>query len=150
MVEIIRARTKRTSKSKGLIGDIELDEKRSSPEWESPQSAYTWTSTADRGVDYDFPRMVRFMGYGFGFAPISVLPSVLWLMIVVYVVWIFRCAFPCDWIWTCFIENFCWSNYHVSNRSCCILYLYDYCRRRWSESIEAQVHGGTQTPCERP
>lgn len=77
MVETIRSRSKPISLSKSIkdTGDIELDEKTPSPGlvggWESPRSSFISTS-AERHVDFDFPRMIRFMGYGFCFAPIAV------------------------------------------------------------------------------
>lgn len=76
MLEIIRERSKAIAKSKDKIGDIELRGKTPSPEWDSPRSsasAFTW-SAVERPIFYDFPRMIRFMGYGFCFAPISVSP----------------------------------------------------------------------------
>lgn len=51
--------------------EIELDEKPvggGSPRWER-DSEFGYS----RGVDFDFPRMIRFMGYGFLFAPIAVM-----------------------------------------------------------------------------
>jgi hypothetical protein len=88
MIEVIRARTKAIATKKMFekdIGDIELNEKTPSPISESPgnKSTFGWT-TLERPVHYDFPRMIRFMGYGFCFAPISVRPPPLfgyWLMV---------------------------------------------------------------------
>jgi hypothetical protein len=73
MVEVIRARGKAAAKLKDgvTIGEIELDEKSGSPGWESPRGSFAWTG-AERPVDFDFPRMIRFMGFGFCFAPVSV------------------------------------------------------------------------------
>jgi hypothetical protein len=71
MVEIIRTRGKAGPRSKDdtTVGDIELDEKSPTP---SPaRSGFTGTG-AERPFDYDFPRMIRFMGYGFCYAPIAV------------------------------------------------------------------------------
>ena len=56
-------------------GEIELDEKHmyspgGSPRWESERGEFGWR--VERGIDFDFPRMIRFMGYGFFFAPIAV------------------------------------------------------------------------------
>src|SRR5579859_2993700 len=76
MVEVIRARGKMAVKLKDgvILGqDIELDQKNGSPALDSPRGSFTW-SNSERGVDYDFPRMIRFMGYGFCFAPIAVHP----------------------------------------------------------------------------
>jgi hypothetical protein len=71
MVEIIRARSKSPKiKDTVLIGDIELDEKTPSPTWESSKG-FAW-NTIERPFGFDFPRMIRFMGYGFCFAPIAV------------------------------------------------------------------------------
>jgi hypothetical protein len=71
MVEIIRARAKAAAKSKNMP-DLELDEKTPGSPWESTRSATMPFTNAERPIDYDFPRMIRFMGYGFLFAPISV------------------------------------------------------------------------------
>ena len=76
MIEVIRARGKAAAKLKHgvLIGEIELDEKGGSPGWDSPRaSSFAWTS-AERPLEYDFPRLIRFMGFGFFWAPVSVLP----------------------------------------------------------------------------
>jgi hypothetical protein len=72
MVEVIRARGKQIAKLKDgtMVGEIELDEKGASP---SPRGSFAWTSS-ERPVDFDFPRLIRFMGFGFCFAPISVCP----------------------------------------------------------------------------
>lgn len=82
MVETIRLRGKMAAKLKDLMppvvataGEIELDEKHilspgGSPRWESERGEFGWR--VERGIDFDFPRMIRFMGYGFFFAPISV------------------------------------------------------------------------------
>jgi hypothetical protein len=124
MVEVIRARAKAAAKLKdGIINrEIELDEKSGSPGWESPRG-FTWSNT-DRPIDFDFPRMIRFMGFGFFYAPISVL-SVYCGLIVVYLVWVFRFAFACERIWTCFIANAGGSGVYVAYWSCCILHLYE-------------------------
>ena len=76
MVELIRARSKAIAKTKDSFVDLELREKTPSPGWDSPKSsgsAFTWSAVEQRIV-YDFPRMIRFMGYGFCFAPLSVVP----------------------------------------------------------------------------
>ena len=67
-------------------------------------------------------------------------------LIVVYLVWIFRGSFPCYRVWTCTIENFCRSGLYVSCWSCCILYIHDSCRRRWSESNQTKIQGCTDSP----
>ena len=69
MIELIRARSKVAAKPKDT-GDLELNEKTPSAGWEPSRSA-TFT-TGEGPFDYDFPRMIRFMGYGFCFAPIAV------------------------------------------------------------------------------
>ena len=74
-VETIRARAKAAAKSKdtAVLDEIEMNEKTPSPGRESPGGrTLAWTS-AERPVEFDFPRMIRFMGYGFLFAPIAVL-----------------------------------------------------------------------------
>jgi hypothetical protein len=86
-VELIRLRRKALQKNKDLLGvdgAIELREKSPSPAlgWgeASPRlstSSASWNA-ADRRVDFDFPRMIRFMGYGFFFAPIAVVPFTRW------------------------------------------------------------------------
>lgn len=72
MVELIRTRARAAAKLKNSAGsgDIELNEKSGSPGWESPR-LYT-RMNADRPIDYDFQRMIRFMGYGFLFSPVVV------------------------------------------------------------------------------
>lgn len=83
MVETIRLRAKMAAKLKDLMpppgiggaGEIELDEKHlhspgGSPRWESERGEFGWR--VERTIDFDFPRMIRFMGYGFFFAPIAV------------------------------------------------------------------------------
>jgi hypothetical protein len=73
-VETIRARAKAAAKAKDtvVLDEIEMNEKTPSPGRESPGGrTLTWTS-AERPVDFDFPRMIRFMGFGFLYAPISV------------------------------------------------------------------------------
>ena len=75
MVELIRARKKAAIKLREgvLNGEIELEgEKQSSPAWDSPRNSSSWNSAIDRPIDFDFPRMIRFMGYGFFFAPVAV------------------------------------------------------------------------------
>jgi protein Mpv17 len=91
-VETIRARAKAAAKSKdaAVLDGIEMNEKTPSPGRDSPAGrgagSFTWTS-AERPVEFDFPRMIRFMGYGFLFAPIAVLAP----------------RFPCiDWKYTWF------------------------------------------------
>jgi hypothetical protein len=77
MVELIRARSKAAVKLREgvLNGEIELDgEKQQSGGWESPRGSFSWNSAIDRPIDFDFPRMIRFMGYGFLFAPVAVFP----------------------------------------------------------------------------
>ena len=81
MVELIRLRRRALRKSKDLVdhdSDIELREKSVSPGFglgvASPRlstGSGSWNA-AERGVYFDFPRMIRFMGYGFFFAPIAV------------------------------------------------------------------------------
>jgi len=75
MVELIRARNKASLKLREgvLNGEIELEEKQGSlsPRFDSPRSSFSW-NTVERPIDFDFPRMIRFMGYGFFFAPIAV------------------------------------------------------------------------------
>ena len=73
MVELIRARSKAIAKSKEKLGDIELNEKTPSPGWDSQRSSspFTWNAV-ERPIVYDFPRMIRFMGYAFCYAPVSV------------------------------------------------------------------------------
>jgi protein Mpv17 len=72
MVELIRARRQaRKTRDEGLLnGDIEMkdDVGTRTP---SPRLA---NFSGERFVPYDQARMVRFMGYGFFFAPISVCP----------------------------------------------------------------------------
>jgi protein Mpv17 len=73
-VETIRARAKAAAKAKDtvVLDEIEMSEKTPSPGRESPGGrTLTWTS-AERPVEFDFPRMIRFMGFGFLYAPISV------------------------------------------------------------------------------
>ena len=74
-VETIRARAKAVAKSKStvVLGGIEMNEKTPSPGRESPPGRFSWTMV-ERPVEFDFPRVVRFMGYGFMFAPIAVVP----------------------------------------------------------------------------
>jgi len=72
-VETIRARAKAAAKSKdtAVLDEIEMNEKTPSPGRESPGGrTLAWTS-AERPVEFDFPRMIRFMGFGFLYAPIS-------------------------------------------------------------------------------
>jgi hypothetical protein len=71
MVEVIRARSKTIAKSKDKLGDIELDVKTTSSGWDSLPSAFTWNAVG-KPIAYDFPRMIRFMGYAFCYAPVSV------------------------------------------------------------------------------
>jgi hypothetical protein len=70
MIEVIRSRQRAGSKSKDgiLDGDIELDEK--SPNG-SPRMSVAW-DPMERTYGYDFPRVIRFMAYGFLFSPIAV------------------------------------------------------------------------------
>jgi len=97
MIEVTRARTKAAAAKKVLgkdIGDIELDEKTPSSGSESPgfsgsKATFSWT-TAERPLSFDFPRMIRFMGYGFFFAPIAVHSLFGYRLMVVLLVWIFR------------------------------------------------------------
>lgn len=72
MVEVIRARAKAAAKLKDSFPsrEIEMDEKSGSPGWESPKG-FNWSNT-ERPIDFDFPRMIRFMGFGFFYAPVSV------------------------------------------------------------------------------
>jgi hypothetical protein len=72
MVEVIRARAKAAAKLKDNFTsrEIEMDEKPGSPGWESPKG-FNWSNT-ERPIDFDFPRMIRFMGFGFFYAPVSV------------------------------------------------------------------------------
>jgi protein Mpv17 len=79
MTEVIRTRSRSAvfrAKDSVVIGEIELQEKTPSPVG-SP-TVFAWTGS-DRHVDFDFPRLVRFMAYGFAFAPIAVRPSSVWL-----------------------------------------------------------------------
>jgi hypothetical protein len=87
-VETIRLRGKMAAKLRDLVPvntmahptmEIELDEKGSSPHlggssprWEASASEFGFGRGGDRAIDFDFPRMIRFMGYGFFFAPIAV------------------------------------------------------------------------------
>lgn len=74
----MRARAKAAAKSKDMVvlDGIEMNEKTPSPGGrESPAGrGLAWTS-AERPVEFDFTRMIRFMGYGFLFAPIAVTRS---------------------------------------------------------------------------
>ena len=77
MIEVIRTRSRSAvfkAKDSVVIGEIELQEKPPSPTG-SP-SVLAWPGS-DRHVDFDFPRLVRFMAYGFIFAPIAVRPNAL-------------------------------------------------------------------------
>ena len=89
-VETIRARAKAAAKSKDavVLDGIEMNEKTPSPGGrESPGArGFTWTS-AERPVEFDFPRMIRFMGYGFLFAPIAVPPSPIFILLIVKYTW---------------------------------------------------------------
>jgi len=80
MIEVIRARQRsatiatalsaKPSKDNAVVTEIELEDKTPSLAASSPR-VFAWTSV-DRHVEFDFPRLVRFMAYGFGFAPIAV------------------------------------------------------------------------------
>jgi hypothetical protein len=93
MVETIRLRSKMAAKYRDILPppssqiqpslvEIELDEKglsaqqlgALSPRWETERdgAAGAFGMRVDRAIDFDFPRMIRFMGYGFLFAPIAV------------------------------------------------------------------------------
>jgi len=94
MVETIRLRSKMAAKYRDILPpssssqmqpslvEIELDEKVLSPQqmgglsprWETERdgAAGAFVIRVDRAIDFDFPRMIRFMGYGFFFAPIAV------------------------------------------------------------------------------
>ena len=77
-VETIRARTKAAAKSKdGVVLDgIEMIEKTPSQDGRESPGRLMWNSM-ERPLEFDFPRMIRFMGYGFLFAPIAVFPRIL-------------------------------------------------------------------------
>jgi hypothetical protein len=100
MTEVIRSRSRSPpfkTKDSVVIGEIELQEKTPSPAG-SP-TVFAWTG-ADRHVDFDFPRLVRFMAYGFLFAPIAVRRWFLVVLMVVYMVWVLGTTYSCRGVWT--------------------------------------------------
>jgi hypothetical protein len=105
MVEVIRSRGKAAAKLKDgvVIGEIELDEKGGSPGWEN-RGNFVWTG-AERPVDFDFPRLIRFMAFGILFAPLSVCH--LRVLIVVYVVWGVGFVDSGKGTGTCVVEDTC-------------------------------------------
>jgi protein Mpv17 len=76
MIELIRTRQKSVASKPKAAGEFELEEKPSTGR-ESPRSSTVtnWTN-AERSVCFDFPRTIRFMGFGFFFSPVSVGGSV--------------------------------------------------------------------------
>jgi len=118
MIEVIRARSRsatittalsaKSSKDNVVVTEIELEDKSASPAGVSPR-VFAWTGM-DRHVEFDFPRLVRFMAYGFSFAPIAVFYSgyVLvcrLLIFVVFMVRVSRQAYSCQGVWTCTVES---------------------------------------------
>jgi hypothetical protein len=73
MIELIRSRQRvLAAKPKTqVVSEIELEEKPSPSLPPGTSPAFNWSSS-ERPVFYDFPRVIRFMGFGFFFSPISV------------------------------------------------------------------------------
>jgi hypothetical protein len=147
MVELIRSRTKAAVKLREgvLNGDIELEEKQgnASPAL-SPRTSFSWNAV-DRPIDFDFPRMIRFMGYGFFFAPIAVSILLVAQLMKVYLATVSGFAFTRQGTGSCIVENTRRSSLYVASWSRSVFHIHDIHRGRRSESFETEVYGGR--PC---